>query len=67
MNEAKSATVNCPSCRTPVLWCDQSPQRPFCSERCKDTDFIAWAREELRIAGSPEYAGIASELPDGFD
>jgi endogenous inhibitor of DNA gyrase (YacG/DUF329 family) len=28
--------------------------RPFCSERCKNHDFGAWASESYRVAASPE-------------
>ena len=28
--------------------------RPFCSERCKNTDFGAWASENFRVQAQPE-------------
>ncbi len=39
----------CPRCRTPVALDQQSPFRPFCSERCKLLDLGAWADESYRI------------------
>jgi endogenous inhibitor of DNA gyrase (YacG/DUF329 family) len=44
-------TVHCPICRQPVNW-DASPQRPFCSERCKGVDLGNWAAEAYRVPGS---------------
>jgi endogenous inhibitor of DNA gyrase (YacG/DUF329 family) len=31
-----------------------NPYRPFCSERCKNMDFGAWADEGFRVAADPE-------------
>ncbi len=45
--------VNCPTCKEIVLWNEQSPYRPFCSERCKLIDFGDWASERNAIAGEP--------------
>lgn len=54
-------TVDCPNCQQSIEWTDQYPERPFCSTRCKNNDFIDWANEEQRIAGSPNYDDIFSE------
>jgi len=43
-------TVSCPRCAKPVFWGQESPYRPFCSERCKMIDLGAWANEEYRVA-----------------
>jgi hypothetical protein len=48
---SKTTTVACPTCGVPVAWGPQSPNRPFCSERCKLIDLGAWAAEEHAIAG----------------
>jgi endogenous inhibitor of DNA gyrase (YacG/DUF329 family) len=34
-----------------VLWNDDFPFRPFCSERCKMVDFGAWVSGERAIPG----------------
>lgn len=47
-----TATVECPTCRAPVEWGPQSPNRPFCSERCKLIDLGAWASEVHAIPGN---------------
>ena len=46
-----SRTVTCPTCGKQVEWSDQSPWRPFCSERCRLIDLGAWANEDYRIPG----------------
>jgi endogenous inhibitor of DNA gyrase (YacG/DUF329 family) len=36
-----------------VLWNDDFPSRPFCSERCKLVDLGAWASGDRAIPGDP--------------
>ena len=36
-------TVSCPTCQKPVPWNENSPYRPFCSQRCKMIDLGTWA------------------------
>ena len=57
-------SVPCPSCRKTVVWNEESPFRPFCSERCRQVDLGAWAFEEYRIAGAPVDP---QDLPDALD
>ncbi|AHF04863.1 DNA gyrase inhibitor [Marichromatium purpuratum 984] len=45
-----SITVPCPTCATPVEWSEQSPWRPFCSERCRLIDLGEWFNENHRIS-----------------
>lgn len=52
--------VDCPSCKTKVAWVASQEFRPFCSESCKNKDFIGWANEEKRIPGSPSYDELFS-------
>lgn len=42
-------TVVCPSCGGKSLYAASNPFRPFCSERCKNIDFGAWASEGFRL------------------
>jgi uncharacterized protein len=44
-----SSVVPCPTCRRSVEWSENSPWRPFCSERCKLIDLGAWASEQHAI------------------
>ena len=41
----------CPTCKKTVLWNDDFPHRPFCSDRCRLIDLGEWASENHRIAG----------------
>ncbi|MBB3332656.1 hypothetical protein BDK63_003556 [Halomonas campaniensis] len=45
--------VACPQCRKKVVWREDNPYRPFCSERCRLIDLGAWADGSRRIAGEP--------------
>ena len=47
-------TVRCPTCGGPSLYGPDNPYRPFCSERCKNLDFGAWASEAYRVPARPE-------------
>jgi endogenous inhibitor of DNA gyrase (YacG/DUF329 family) len=42
--------VPCPSCRALTVFAPSNPWRPFCSERCRQRDFGAWASESFRVA-----------------
>ena len=41
--------VRCPNCGGDSMYAASNPARPFCSERCKNTDFGAWASESFRV------------------
>ncbi|WP_027328674.1 DNA gyrase inhibitor YacG [Marinimicrobium agarilyticum] len=45
--------LDCPTCGNKVLWTDDFPYRPFCSERCKMIDLGEWASENHKIPGEP--------------
>lgn len=45
----KPREVRCPACGGPSLFAPSNPARPFCSERCKNLDFGAWASESYRV------------------
>ncbi len=55
------ATVKCPTCGRSIEWSDQSPFRPFCSERCRVIDLGAWLTEKHAIPGDETDA--APEAP----
>ncbi|MHB1666296.1 MAG: DNA gyrase inhibitor YacG [Thiomonas sp.] len=65
-------TVRCPACGGPSRYAADNPWRPFCSERCKNLDFGAWASEDYRVATQPsvddedggESSGPASSSGD---
>lgn len=44
--------VRCPGCAGPSEYGLANAWRPFCSERCKNHDFGAWASERYRVGES---------------
>lgn len=42
-------TVSCPTCGGISVYAPSNPARPFCSARCKNMDFGAWASEDFRL------------------
>ena len=66
---AKAPRIKCPGCGAETLWSTDNPNRPFCSEQCRNKDFIGWANEEKVIAGHSLYDDLLSgDLPptDGY-
>lgn len=51
-----SRIVRCPACGGESLYSSANPARPFCSPRCKNNDFGAWAAEGYRIEAPPPAA-----------
>ncbi len=52
-------TVRCPTCGGDSVYAPGNPFRPFCSERCKNNDFGAWASESFRVpAEAPPEDGV---------
>jgi len=54
--------VKCPTCGRSIEWSDQSPFRPFCSERCRVIDLGAWLTEKHVIPS--DDTETAPEGPD---
>lgn len=52
--------VPCPTCKAAQQWDSSNPFRPFCSEQCKNQDFVAWSNEEHHIPGQPDYEDMLS-------
>ena len=44
----------CPTCKRSILWSEEFPWRPFCSERCRMVDLGAWLSGAHAIPGEPE-------------
>ena len=61
MNQKKTLEVKCPSCSQQVEWVEQNTFRPFCSETCKNKDFVGWANEEKKLSGNNIYDDIFSD------
>lgn len=52
----KPRIVRCPACGGPSEYSSANPWRPFCSERCKNHDFGAWASERYRVSEAAQPA-----------
>ncbi|MBB3047067.1 hypothetical protein FHR99_001303 [Litorivivens lipolytica] len=59
--------INCPQCGEKTHWNKDNPFRPFCSEQCKNLDFIAWAHEERQIPGDSQVSDVFSEDLEKFE
>ncbi len=46
--------VRCPTCGGESVYALSNPCRPFCSPRCKNNDFGAWASEAYGVAARPD-------------
>lgn len=57
----KPMIVKCPGCGAEVEWSEANADRPFCSARCKNKDFIGWASEQQRISGDSNYDDLLSD------
>jgi uncharacterized protein len=49
MNDPEVKIVPCPTCKGNSVFNASNVFRPFCSERCKNLDFGAWASENFRM------------------
>jgi endogenous inhibitor of DNA gyrase (YacG/DUF329 family) len=52
--ETGSRVIRCPGCGGPSVYSTTNPYRPFCSARCKNNDFGAWASEGYSVAAEPD-------------
>lgn len=62
---APRRSVRCPACGAPSLYVPDNPWRPFCSQRCKNADFGAWASETYRVAAPATPADGLGSGDDG--
>ena len=60
---AAARTVRCPACGGKSRYAPDNPFRPFCSARCREHDFGAWATENYRI----ERRETADDLDDALE
>ena len=52
MNAASTSgvrVIRCPGCGGPSIYSRDNAFRPFCSARCKNNDFGAWASERYSV------------------
>ena len=55
--------VTCPTCSGESIYAPENPFRPFCSERCKNVDFGAWASESYRVEAKPTTEDLDADDP----
>ena len=55
--------VRCPGCGGDSMYAPTNLYRPFCSARCKNADFGAWASENYRVEArnTPGDADLIAE------
>ena len=58
MKTEETLKLNCPTCKKIVVWNDDYPYRPFCSDRCRLIDLGEWASENHKIPGD------AKDMPE---
>ena len=49
-----SRVIRCPGCGGPSVYSTTNTYRPFCSARCKNHDFGAWASEGYAVGAEPD-------------
>ncbi len=55
--------VRCPQCGGDSVYAQSNPSRPFCSARCKNMDFGAWASESFRVPAPPSSDDLGLDDP----
>ncbi|MBW8828192.1 MAG: DNA gyrase inhibitor YacG [Burkholderiales bacterium] len=55
--------VTCPTCGGDSVYSPENPYRPFCSERCKNVDFGAWASESYTVEAKPTTVDLDADKP----
>ena len=57
--------IRCPGCGGPSVYASTNEFRPFCSARCKNHDFGAWASERYSVdADTTSQDPSADSTPD---
>jgi endogenous inhibitor of DNA gyrase (YacG/DUF329 family) len=63
MSTRTERIVTCPTCGGESVYSPHNAYRPFCSERCKNVDFGAWATENYRVPTQPTSADLDDDEP----
>ncbi|RYY03588.1 MAG: DNA gyrase inhibitor YacG [Gammaproteobacteria bacterium] len=61
MTDSEVIKLNCPTCKKAILWNEDFPFRPFCSDRCRLIDLGEWASENHKIPGKSLDINIDDE------
>lgn len=60
--------IRCPGCDGPSVYAPANAYRPFCSARCKNNDFGAWASESYSVPADTEGQALGADVdaPDAL-
>lgn len=58
--------IRCPGCGGPSVYAADNAFRPFCSARCKNHDFGAWASEHYAVPDRPDQTSPDSDPGDAL-
>ena len=65
VEKPSARVIRCPGCGGPSVYASSNEFRPFCSARCKNNDFGAWASERYAVdADTPPKDTSADAEPD---
>lgn len=64
VDQNRHRIVRCPNCGGDSVYAATNPARPFCSERCKNMDFGAWASENFRVPAALPQDGQELDASD---
>lgn len=65
VDKPSARVIRCPGCGGPSVYASSNEYRPFCSARCKNIDFGAWASERYAVdADTTPKDPISGDEPD---
>ena len=57
--------IRCPGCGGPSIYSASNTFRPFCSARCKNNDFGAWASGNYALPAAPDNPDEGTDESQG--
>jgi uncharacterized protein len=64
-SDAIERVIRCPGCGGASVYSSANAYRPFCSARCKNHDFGAWASGDYAVPATPDPGDEgAGAMPD---
>jgi uncharacterized protein len=64
VDASKPRVIRCPGCGGPSVYSADNAYRPFCSARCKNNDFGAWASEGYAVPAPSDPADVGDDTPE---
>ena len=61
---ARARVIRCPGCGGPSRYSADNAFRPFCSARCKNNDFGAWASEGYAVPDERDADAADPSIPE---